>query len=178
MNRGLHFIFLATFILLCETASPFDYIQASHSDLNISRVEKNGDVIQYVRLKNNIFNIYVPTRIISNNNSNSNNNNQMGNQTKSKRIGSKRELIYDCGILNINQVFVIDNCQRSINVDVCTGSCPKGRNNLYEYCRMVQSHSLKIEFNCPPMTKQNIYVMIKDADYCQCTNGKSIISGA
>ena len=181
MMRYLHLVFFLAAIMIIPlskaySASPFDYIEASHSDLNISRVEMNGDIVQYTRLKNSPFNIYVSKQINNNNNNNNMRKNQTTASAESKKIGSSRTLIDDCRHVKINQMFLVNNCQKSIQIDVCAGSCPRGKHNLYEYCRMALSHSVRLDFDCPSISGiSNLYITIKDADYCECNYDKSLI---
>ena len=161
----LYFIFA---IVSASSASPSSYIQASHGDLHISKVEPNGDVIQYTRL-NGVFNIYIPQP-----SSVKKINNIFTNQTSmlAKTSDSGSKVVDRCLVIDIQQTFIVNNCARSIKLSTCTGSCSQDR-----YCRTSSTVSAKLEFKNCPTTQPDTFLMLKNAKACKCTYEKLAFPG-
>lgn len=85
--------------------------------------------------------------------------------SNSHQVRSRRELIYDCRLIMLQQTFVVEGCTRMMQVPACSGSCPNGGSGK-DACRTTLSHDVPLRFNCPGVSTTLFLTM---ADYCSCT---------
>lgn len=85
--------------------------------------------------------------------------------TSINQVRNRRELILDCGQVQIQQTFVVNGCSQTIQVSACTGSCPNAGNGR-SACRTTVSHDVPLRFDC---TGVSTVIYITMADYCSCT---------